>query len=535
MVRWLSVVVMNVNPIAFQDGHRMIGPENTINDVLRVTSERIRDSGDSNSVGQGQLVERARSRWSAEKVALIKDLTDMHVAAVLGKDRRSFRPKIEDKLKWWKEMEQMLAADAKTQSADNADIDAQITGINNELRNTGNSFAGRDVAGYRVLINAQRTLYALWTTHVNALEEAHREDLREAVGILHGLLNGLRATRKYHTDSIGVAEADFATLRKSIAEGPLEIQGLSASCAKLKQTLINDVYTPLRSELLKGGVDPNFAAIPISAASATSDPFSVRECLAIEEVLLDLPNVYSHGASAQNQALVDAKAHIAELRQQWRALSREETHVLADPNRRPSDTAAAIRVLHSQTVSVKDEINKAESRVRALISTKAQPEKETTPAERDVLLKRTRELLEACRTVRRTVQSAKTFGATFQRIAEAQHTKNLELFQDTAKDECRTVEADAHHRITAHAKRAAVAFKEANNVLSEADVVDEARASQRIEARASSEMALHGRIERAVQLRRAMTKANARLVETNAHIRIARRVIALCTNMLKEL
>lgn len=514
----------------------MIGPENTINDILRNVAEKIRDSGDAtDDTNQKHVIERVRQRWNAEKMALIKDLANVHVLTLTKADKRIFRKNMEEKLKWWKETEHRLSEEANTQGIEISVINKELGRVTAELQKTDCRFSGRDAVAYRVLINAQKTLVSLWSSYLASLEEVHNKDLCESIGILYGSLNGLQTILKSHKDGTDVLEAEYATLCKAIAEGPLEMQDLNDRCAKLKRTLIERIYTPLRAELVNGGVDPNFAAISINAATAAADPFSVRECIAVEEVLMKLPGVYSHGASSQTQALVEAKSRIAELRQQWHALQKEETQALGNEHQQPTDVAAAIRAIRSQTTKVMEELHKTEEQVKLLISNPASPPpQENDKDTRNILLKRARDLLETCRKVRRTVQSAKTFGSTFQRIAATQHERSLKMLVETAKDECHSVEADAHRRMTTHAKNTVNAMNNAKQLLAEADIVDEARASQRIEARLSSEMVLHGRIERAVQLRHSLTKANAKLVEINSFVRIARRVIALCEIMMQE-
>jgi hypothetical protein len=526
---------MEVNPIAFQDGHQMIGPTNTINDILRYTAERIRESGDRGVFSEGQLNERARARWTAECIALIKDITDMFVARIGGKPPSVAH--IHDKMRWWKNMEQSLTAESKTQDAEAAKINIELVKVTDEIKKTvghGPS-GGREVAAYHVLINAQRSLYSLWGSYLTQLEAAHREHMRTSVGILQGHLVALRTVLRCHAENTKEEQAEFESFCKVLNEEPLQIEGLPEQCANLKKLFFEEIYKPLQAELVKGGVHDSFVAIPLGSAMAAADMFSVRECIAAEEALLALPQAYSHGAQAQNQALVDAKAALAELRQQWKSHKEKESQVLSNPAVAPSSMAASLRVLRDQISAVKKDIDACEANLKKIIgSSSASATTIEKPQHLQPLGRKVAKVLEACRSVRRTVRSAQTFGAAFQKIAAAQHSKNIELFCDTAKNQCRSVEAMAHQQMTNNIKMAADAFSAAKVTYDEADVVDEARAAQRFDARAASEMAAHGRIERAVQLRRALTKLIARQIETHTFAKASERVIALCTSMMSR-
>lgn len=518
---------MPQHSVVMRDNNIVLGEQMSMEELLRQTRARAQSASAIATPHGTRHLETAKAHWEAEKRALPRTFCDVFgaVADADMENTASQRDVVENKAKVWRNIDSALAKEIEADQAEMTKVDLAQRTVNGDISAVVTTNAP-EAAAFRVLINAHKTLNTLWTRYLRELEEAHRSNHVKVVSQLAGVHAAHRAVLKTLEEDRAYTTAQFDKIKDM---APQWSSPALAQCADARAMFFDKVWEPLASEMRERGINTTALDAAVHTTSNADDPFCVRRCIAVEELLSLLPEALPSTGRAQSVAMTKCHGKIRDLRHIEQKLQASMKEALARSDMR---SIGAIKVINTRQEMVKTQLAETAEEIKRLASEESKSTDQPLSFATTATVPR---VLKACRELRSTLDAMREASEAMSYVARDQCRTSHGILSRAAKDERHGILVRALNDLSQLKRQFDTALAIARQTLSEAAIVDEARSSQRFESNTSGEMRLHGLVERSVQLQREGVQLMAKRIEMQAMQRAARFVSNVCTHLLKDL
>jgi hypothetical protein len=514
------------NPLAVEDVHIVINRSNPIDKLIQEAAEKARGSGSGGAVAAAtqtidQRIEMIRAHWDAEKTAVLCTMRDLFLGLAKSDPDKEIKALLEKKIRAWRKAEQTLQQDYEAEKRELIKLENALQAVTAKITQSYNSMhtGSAEVAAFRVLLNAHRTLRELWGKHVQHVGKEYELDVKLYTGTAQGLHVLCRTVMHDLHQDLAEERHEYETIKADVERlATTQGVGLARQCEELKKAYFTKVYTPLSKTT-------DVLELPSEMLQST-DPFCVRRCVAAEEALRQLSPVLTQN-NPQAEARAKNRQRVVELRQQLAELNHQTRQELMREDAEASKVASVLHAIRFKEKSVQKELQEIMGEVEAYEP--QPPETELDVAALSDTVERVRML---CTKVKNTVTLSMRSTLAMQSMARIQHSENIERLQVAATDMMQQATSKALESIQRTVvQRASGAASEA---MSKAAVVEDARSAQRFTCVTTAEMTLHAMIERNVQLDREMTTVLARRAKLRGIITACKFIQELCVRLINE-